>query len=241
MLWREPGQLIQLVVAPLLSVIVLTVLRVQGRADLNGIALVVPTLTTMWSLALLVSAEVIADDRWAGILELRLAAPASPAASITGRVATVAAVGLLALVESWVVAALVSGHTLSISDGSSFVASTVLADVGSVGAGLLFATMVLLTRAARTLQNSLSYPFYVLGGLVVPIDQFPLWIRLVGRVLFLSWSADLMRDSLTGHPEDALARLGVLSVLAIGTVIAGVYVVTKAIARLRRDGTAALA
>lgn len=88
------------------------------------------------------------------------------------------------------------------------IGATILATTAS---GLLMSTAFIATRSARTFQNSLSYPFYVLGGVLVPVSFLPDWVQPLSRVVFLSWSADLLRDCLRPGNVDAVApRLAVI-------------------------------
>ena len=43
--------------------------------------------------------------------------------------------------------------------------------------GSVLAPLYLLARSARTFQNSLSFPLYLLGGVLVQIDLYPAWVH----------------------------------------------------------------
>lgn len=83
------------------------------------------------------------------------------------------------------------------------------------------AGMFVLARTARTFQNTMNYPVYLLAGVVVPISFLPGWLQPFGRLLFLSWSGDLLRASLSPEPVGDLA-LRLAAVTALGAV--GLYV-----------------
>ena len=89
------------------------------------------------------------------------------------------------------------------------------------GTAVAFAALFVLTRNAYTFANSASFPFYVLGGVFVPVAILPGWIRPVSSAIFMSWSADLLRASLrTAAIRDFWGRLGV--VVAFGIVTFGI-------------------
>ena len=52
------------------------------------------------------------------------------------------------------------------------------------------ATVFVLARTAMLFTNALGYPFYILGGVLVPVAFLPGWLRPVSRLVFLSWSSD---------------------------------------------------
>ena len=65
----------------------------------------------------------------------------------------------------------------------------------------------------------------MLGGILVPVSVLPHWIRPLSSVVFLSWSADLLRAALRPTPmHDFAPRLGMVAFLgacglAIGVVV----------------------
>ena len=68
------------------------------------------------------------------------------------------------------------------------------------GTAVAFASVFVLTRNPFTFTNSASFPFYVLGGVFVPIAILPGWIQPLSKGIFMSWSADLLRASLKSAP-----------------------------------------
>jgi ABC-2 type transport system permease protein len=86
----------------------------------------------------------------------------------------------------------------------------------------------------------MNYPFYLLGGVLVPLSFLPFWIRPAGRLIFLSWSADLLRDSLRAGPVDNVAlRYAVVLGLGLAGLIAGKVVLKVVLDRVRSQGTLA--
>ena len=82
------------------------------------------------------------------------------------------------------------------------------------GTGMIFSSLTILSRAAITFQSSASYPFLILGGVFVPLALLPAWAQPFGRLVFLSWSPDLIRDSVTEPTlTDLSLRIGVIVVL----------------------------
>jgi hypothetical protein len=48
--------------------------------------------------------------------------------------------------------------------------------VGPAGTSTVLAAGLVLSRSARTLQNAIGYPLYVLGGVFLPSDLRPQWL-----------------------------------------------------------------
>ncbi|NIR38842.1 MAG: hypothetical protein GWN07_23450, partial [Actinobacteria bacterium] len=61
-----------------------------------------------------------------------------------------------------------------------------------------------LSRAAITFQSSASYPILLLGGVFVPLSLLPGWVEPLGRLVFLSWSSDALRQATLDPSLDGL-------------------------------------
>lgn len=238
LLRRSPDQLLALVTAPLMTLVLLSITRYAGRDDLAGPAVLAPALIALWQMALLTAGEIVANERDNGSLEGLVASPASFSSVVTGRVAAVTLVSLLGFVESWLSAFLVFGVTVDISHPGWFLATVVVTALAMAGTAGLMSSLFVLTRSARTFQNSLSYPFYVLGGVVVPVSMLPDPLEPVTRLVFLSWSSDLLRDAVgAAGVADPLPRLAAVAGLGLLGHLGGLVLLRRAIDRVRRTGT----
>ena len=238
----QPDYLLPLLVSGLYAVIFLTIVRHAGRVDLIANALVAPVLIGLWGLALSISGEIVDVERWNGTLELTLAAPAGLAFVVLARTLAVTAVGLVVFVEIWLLARVGFGVSLVVRHPTVFALTFVATALAMAGTALTMAALFVLTRSARTFQNSLSFPFYVLGGVIAPVSLLPAWLRPVSAGVFLSWSADLFRATLAPDPVGRLPlRLAVLLALAGAGFAVGRVALERIVRRVRRDGTVGFA
>ena len=110
------------------------------------------------------------------------------------------------------------------------------------GAAVAFAALFVMTRNAYTFINSASFPFYVLGGVLVPVAFLPGWLQPVSSVIFLSWSADLLRASLKEPDvDDFWIRLAVVIVLGVISFAIGSVLLHHILRRMRANGELATA
>ncbi|GAB3538414.1 hypothetical protein GCM10027403_24780 [Arthrobacter tecti] len=224
--------------APMLTLVFLAITQYAGRSDLSGYAVLAPGLIALWGMCLHTAGELITRDREAGTLELLVAAPSSFSALLTGRVGVVTCMGLVGFVESWLVGWIFTGEPVAIRHPVLFAATMVLLVFAMVGTALSMAAVFVLARSARSFQNSLSYPFYLLGGVMVPVALLPEWVHPVSALVFLSWASDLLRESLTIElADDAAFSLMMLGVLGVLSYVIGNVLVRASINRLRRTGT----
>lgn len=239
---RDRDQLMPLFASPLYTVIFLAITRAAGRDDLSGYAVLAPALIALWAVSLMSAGEVIDSERHEGTLEAVIATPVSLGVVMFGRVLAVVAIGCVAFVESWLTAALLFGVVVPIPQPGWFLATLLATVLAMAGTATIMASVFVLARSARTFQNVLSYPVYVLGGVIVPVSLLPDWIQPVSRLVFLSWSADLFRDSLQTAPLVApLPRLGAVLLLGAAGFAVGVWMLRRILARVRGSGTLAYA
>jgi ABC-2 type transport system permease protein len=106
------------------------------------------------------------------------------------------------------------------------------------GTAVIMAAVFALGRSARIFQQTVTYPFYVLGGILVPVSLLPFWVRPFSRLVFLSWSADLLRASLSPAPVDQVAlRLAAIVGLGLASFVGGTYLLRRVLDRVRALGT----
>lgn len=234
---RVPGDLLFLVTAPLFTLTFLAIAEHAGRTDLAPYAVLAPGMIAMLGMAMLTSGEVIDVERWGGTLELALAAPTRLPVVVLGRVVTVTTVSLAAVAESWLTAWLAFGTAIPVPHPGRFAVVLVATAVAMAGTATIFTAVFVLARSARTFQNSLSYPLFLLGGTMVPVAMLPGWLEPVSRLVFLSWATDLLRATLAPEPvEHFWPRLGAVLGLGAAGYLAGFLLITWVINRAKATG-----
>ena len=234
----NPDYFLGLGIAPLSAVVFLSVVRHAGRDDLVPFALGAPVLMALWRTSIMASGEIVNEDRGLGTMEPTIAAPAAYPAVIMGRIVAVSAVGLVGVPEVWVVARLAFGVGITIHHPVVFILTLVAATFAMSGTAVVMAAVFALGRNARIFQQTLTYPFYVLGGVLVPVSLLPFWARPFSRLVFLSWTADLLRASLSPTPvPNAPLRLAAVVALGAGGFVGGTLLLRKVLDRVRYLGT----
>ncbi|TDV48689.1 ABC transporter permease [Actinophytocola oryzae] len=236
--WRSPDTLQAWLTTPFLTVVILAIADHSGRVDLAPYAVVAPTLMALWTITLFSAGEMITDERAQGTLEALVATPASFSTIVTGRLCAVVGLGLLAMAEAWLTAGLVFGLWISPAHPVVLLACLLVSAAAMAGTASVLTPLFVLAPSARILQNTLSYPFYLLGGVLVPAAELPEWLRPASRVIFLSWSSDLLRDGLASPPVAWVApRLAVVALLGAAAYAVGVLLLRRVLLRVRHDGT----
>ncbi|MFF3749496.1 ABC transporter permease [Streptomyces sp. NPDC002018] len=235
---RSPDTFQVCATAPLLTVVFLAINKYTGAGDLTSYAVAAPTLMSLWTLGLSIAGTALTEDRDLGTLEGQIAAPAPMGLTFLGRMCSVVVVGLVAFAESWLVAGVLFGRWLAIPHPFVLAGCLLATAAATAGTAGLLAPLFVLTPSARTVQNTLSFPFYLLGGVLVPAASLPVWVQPASRAVYLSWCADLLRDSLATAPVGRPV-LRLLAVLVLGAAGYGVGMVLlhRVVLRVRRTGT----
>lgn len=239
--FSDPDYVMPLLTVPMFTVTFVAIMREAGRDDLTAYALLAPVLIALWALSLFSSGEVIAEDRWQGTLEPAIASPSSFAAVVLGRIIAVTAIALLAFAEVALAAWIVFGVLLEIHHPLAFALTLAATAFAVAGTAVIMSALFVLSRSPRTFQNSMSFPFYVLGGVLVPVAFLPDWVEPISRIVFLSWASDLLRATLAPAPIDDLgARLGIILLLGAAGFGVGSVLLRWILIRVRRDGSLTL-
>jgi ABC-2 type transport system permease protein len=237
---RNPVDAMPLLTIPLTAVISAAVVEAAGRPDLRGYALVACVLMTMGQMAFFVAGEVLAGDRRLKVFELLLASPAAYLALLTARMSLLTAFGSLGLIEGYFLVAWIAGP-VEVHHWGVLVATLCVTAASFTLTALVVGAWMCSGRSTRTVQHIVSGPIYLLGGVLVPASLLPSLIQPVSDLLFLSWSADLMRDTLHAAPIEAVPfRLAAVALLGVLGGCIGYVWIGRMIERLRRDGTVSL-
>ena len=218
-------------------VLFLSVIDAFDRPDLLTHALLAPTLMTMWGTALWTGGSVVRNDRWAGQLEFHAATPTPYGLVVTARVAAVVLLSLLVVPITLVTAWIAYGVTLQVAHPFVLVLALLLTAAAITGTGIIFTSMTILSRSAIAFQSSASYPLLLLGGVFVPLSLLPAWTQPLGRLVFLSWSSDLIRDSVAQPPIAGLPG-SVAAIVVLGGLgfAVGQWLVRVILRRIRVTG-----
>ena len=98
---------------------------------------------------------------------------------VLGRIFVVTVVSLIGVLEALLVARLLFGVVLQVPHPAQFAGVVVLAVLAMAGTALVMAAVFVAARSARTFQNTISYPLYLLGGAFVPVALLPGWMHPV--------------------------------------------------------------
>lgn len=224
--------------APPQTLLFLSVIDAFDRPDLVTHALLAPMLVSMWGTAVWTGGGVVRDDRWSGRLELHAAAPTSYAVVIAARVGAVVALSMLTVPITLLTAWVTYGVTVNVEHPLLLAVVLVATALAITSTGVIFTSITILSRVGNTFQNSASYPLLLLGGAFVPLALLPAWVHPLGRLVFLSWSSDLLRDSVSAAAVDHWpGRLSMVLLLGGAGFLTGYRLIRVIMRRVAVTGT----
>ncbi|HUA28987.1 MAG TPA: ABC transporter permease [Streptosporangiaceae bacterium] len=238
---RNPGYLLHFMTIPFFSAIFLSGVEQAGKTSLLGYAIIGPAMIGLWVVSLDLGGSIINLERMQQTFELQVIVPGSFTRVLLGRVLTITGIGMFTFVESVLFARLAFGVDLSVAQPVPLALTLVVTAVAMAGTSTAMAAVFVASRDAPFYANALGYPFYILGGVVVPVTFLPLWVRPLSWLTYLYWSSALLRGSLTAAP---ISQLGwrLLAVIGVGVTsyTIGLWATARVIDRLRRQGTVGL-
>lgn len=235
-LFARPDSLQALLTTPLLTAVFLTLADTSSTGGPASYAVLAPALMALWTSLLGAAGSTITEERNNGTLELVVASPANLFLFVLRRLSLSAVIGAVALAEAWVVAAVGFGQVVRIEAPLPFLAAAVLTVAGMVSTAGALASVFVLVPSARILQNALNYPFFLLGGVLVPLALLPDALAAPGRLVFLSYGSDLLRAGIAGAPTRPLTWV-MLVLLGAGALAGGAVAFRRVVDRARVEGT----
>jgi ABC-2 type transport system permease protein len=226
---------------PLGALVSVGVLVQSGRSDLAAYGLVAAALMTIGQMGLFVASEIVFQERNGQTLELLVASPADLGVVLGGRVTVLTALGLVGMIESWLLVRLVFGLSLVIYHPWLLLLTLGAASLAAAGTAMLTAALFSFGRQVRTLQNAVNGPFYLLGGVLVPTAFLPSWLEAVSPAVYFYWAANLLRAAFRPEapsaPVHGLCMIALLAAIAAGL---GGLILRRMVNHLRREGTLGL-
>lgn len=241
LLRRNPAHLLIFVTVPFFSAIFISGMVEAGKSSLVGYAVLGPAMIGLWAVSLDLGGSIVDNERMQQTFELQVIAPSSFSRVLAGRVLAVTGIGMLTFPESILFAETAFGIRLHVGQPAVMALTLAVTAVAMAGTSTAMATLFVAARAARRFANVLGYPFYIIGGLLVPITLLPIWVRPLSWLTYLYWSSGLLRASLTTQPVTALGwRLAAVLGLGLVAYLVGLQLCARVINVLRREGAIGL-
>lgn len=186
---------------------------IRNPGDLHSLIPGLLALTLLFGTSSM-EAIVIVFERRIGSLERLLLAPLRLPALLAGKLLGGMTFGLTVTLVVLVISLAIFG-----SAGSNWLMlllAILLSASAFSGLGAFISVAVREVFEAQTLANFIRFPMMFLGGVFVPLSAMPVWLRVVARLLPLTYSVEALRVALSGGAWTTAAfDLGALAAFSL--------------------------
>lgn len=215
----------------------LLVYRVNGDQGAMAYAGLGAAVMGVWTSVTVSASTLLNRERWAGTLELLVAAPTPFSMILIPITSAMATVGLVSVVITLIWNRIVFGVRLGI-ERPLFVLGVLAATLTIAMFGFLLSVVAVRYRTAWALGASLEYPGWLLCGFVVPIALLPVVLRPVSYALAPTWAVEAMRSAASGGSP--WGELGICLALGTAYAVVAAFLGVRLIDSARRNATLAL-
>jgi ABC-2 type transport system permease protein len=181
----------------------------------------------------------LSSEQSMGTLEATLVTPTPISTLLFGSVIFPLALALLQVVVLVLIGVVVFGAHISVTGLAIAVPALVLTTLVFCAAGILSASLLLLTKRGDPITPLVVYLSSILGGMVFPTTTLPRPLELASRLTPVAYGLEAIRGALLGDAgwSAILGRLGILAVFACVALPVALMVFGRALAVARRTGT----
>lgn len=163
-------------------------------------------------------AIVIVFERRIGSLERLLLAPLRLSALLAGKMIGGMVFGLTVTLMVLIISMVIFG--VGAINWLLLLLGVVLSASAFSALGAFVSVAVREVFEAQTLANFIRFPMMFLGGVFVPLEAMPLWLRLIARCLPLTYAVEVLRTALLGGSfAEATLDLGVLAAFSLALFV----------------------
>ncbi|GAA3784115.1 ABC transporter permease [Streptomyces phyllanthi] len=193
----------------------------------------------LWSCAIWQTGLILREELWHGTLPGILTRRTGLGTVLLGKTIGTALRCALLIVLTIACVGLLTGAPLRIAHPGVFLLATAATFCSALVLGALLSCLFLLTPAAMRIAEALVYPMSILGGMIVPVDMLPVWLRFVPDVISLRWATQLLTAAAEGHPQSAVAWVLLVTTTGVYAALAW-WSFRTVLHRARKRGTLAL-
>lgn len=197
--------------------------------DVNYISFLVPGILGM---SLLFSSTFgglsVLWDREFGFLKEIMVAPVSRVSIVLGRIAggitTALIQGLFILAISFLIGFRLSSFLVL----PVVLIFMVLISVTFLGLGLIFASKMRDMQGFSIVMNFVIFPLFFLSGALYPLENFPVWLRVLSSIDPLTYGIDGLRGIMIGQSSyPVVFNLGIMVAFSLIMIFLGAYFFEK--------------
>ncbi len=230
LLSSQPALVVSVIQPAVLLVAVVLTRRPTGAAAEAAVLGVV--LTSLWASTIWSAGGILRRERALGTLAAALTGVRSPWLVLGGKCLAATLLSGTATAVTAVAVAVLLGLPAAGYGAGALIVGCLVVVLSGTGLGTLLASLFLLTRHGPQLSSALMYPVFILGGMLIPPELLPLWLRWVALLFSFRWVELFL---LTGGTR--WGQLGVAALLGLGYLALARVAFARVLRRARDRGT----
>ena len=213
--------------------------RAGGGEQTLLLASIGATVMGIWSVTTVDAADAIQRQRWAGVLELLVAAPTPFWAVLIPITIATSAIGIYSLVSTLLWGRFLFGIPIALEHPLLFLLAIPPTIVSIALLGFLMTSVVVRFRAGWAIGNMFEYPVWLVTGLLIPVALLPAWVEPLSWLLAPTWGMRALSSSAVGGGSPLLDIAMCLALSAAYTVF-GALLLERFLHSARRHATLSL-
>ncbi|KWV31801.1 ABC transporter permease [Micromonospora rifamycinica] len=204
-------------------------------ADRASVVVSAVVLTAIWSATVWTAGGVLRRERTYGTLARSVTSQFSPSLVLFGRSLGATLSSTAGILASAAVVIVLLGLRVAVPHPLWLLVALLVVVASGTALGMLLACLFLVTRHGLAWSGALIYPVFILGGLLIPPDALPQWLRWVPTLLSLHWVHEFVVGLSSGAVRPA--PLAVAVALTVVYLVAAVACLRVAVDTGRRRGS----
>jgi ABC-2 type transport system permease protein len=195
---------------------------------LTGSALVGLWSNTVWS-----AASILRREIWLGTLGVVISRPVDLVVVLMAKATGVTLWSLAVVVAAGAAGVAAAGLPVDLPGFDVLFPAALLAVASAASLGLLLSSLIVLVRGNERLIEALSYPVLILGGLLIPVNLLPSFLRWPSGLVSLHHVVTLLDPEV----EAGLRPYVLVGLLTGAYLTVGTFTLRAVLDRGRREGT----
>lgn len=194
------------------------------RLILAGVSVMI-----LWSVNIFECAYIVIDEKVRGTLGYMLMSPFHTQFILFSEALSTVLFNVPVILVAGIVTYCICPYVLGWNMIIWFAAAYVLSILSIATIGVLIASLLLFTRSARGIMNIIEYPFFILSGLLVPVEKLPGWIGWISGLLPSTHAFDIFRAAVLGEKGGQMGSIAkcLLSMILLQVITGAVIAYTR--------------
>lgn len=186
--WRHPMLLVGNILQPMLLLwLVIQRHDIGDDPTKNGLLASAVLLTSFWGGIIWTAGGMLRRDRAEGTLTRTVLNAHDSRMAVLGRSIGATILSLVTLLLAGTVTLSIIGARLSFPGVGRMIAGIAVLIIAGTAVSMLLSCVFLATRHGVAVTNAITYPVFILGGLLIPAEILPPWAEYVSWLVSLSW------------------------------------------------------